>query len=186
MAWSLWVTVTVTVSLRYMYSQLQQRKTQTEEGIKWLSSTLQALTMTVTLWMSLPSWLLSSFVSTLRPSRVSIQSQVECRAETQSLPLRVQILSLLALQPAQSPAQGVTALLAAPFGMLLLGKNINHILGENVSDPQRVTVRHTASRWSYTLEEKQKKGDRNSIFIMQCAVELVHLLQMGCVLTLLA
>lgn len=84
---------------------------------------------------------MSSLVSTLMPSsRVPVQSQVKCRAQTQAMPLKTGILVLLTLQPDQSPAQGVAALLPTPFAVLLLGKNINHILGKEFPEPQRVTV----------------------------------------------
>lgn len=93
-------------------------------------------TMAVALQMSLPSRLLSSLVSTLIPSRVPIQSQVQSRTQPGVLLIQAEILPPLTLQPAQSATQGTSALLPPLFAVLLVSKNVDHVLGKKVPKPQ--------------------------------------------------
>ncbi|CAG10719.1 unnamed protein product [Tetraodon nigroviridis] len=69
-------------------------------------------------------------------SRKRIHRHENVRTSTQILSFDAEVLSLLALQPAQSSSQGVAALLLALSVVLLLGKNIHDILGNQIPTPQ--------------------------------------------------
>lgn len=112
--------------------------------------------MTVAVWMRGPPRPLTPLVSTVMSRRSSrVQSQVQSGAQAQTLALGAHVLPLLALQPAQSPTQRAAALLPAPVALLLLGEDVDHVLGEQVPDAQRVPVRHPASHWSFTLRRQR-------------------------------
>lgn len=91
--------------------------------------------MTVTLWMGLPPRPRSSLVSTLMARVSHIHSQVQCGTQARAAALGAGVPLLLSLQPAQSSAQRATALLLALSAMLVMGEDVDHILGNQVPDP---------------------------------------------------
>lgn len=70
---------------------------------------------------------------------VSIQGQVQRRAQTVVLPITAG-LPLLSLEPVECSTEGACALFPTFFAVLVLGKDMDHVLGKEFPNPQGITV----------------------------------------------